>query len=137
MMEIMEICRSIIEDDAPSSEAGPAPSLVTPTGSVSQATDDAEQSDAEDDNSVASDDCGHDSSVASDDSERDAERYKQAGSRKTAQRTGQRRRWSRLEEERLKVYMNDPEVEKIAAKARKIKEAWITAHLDRSESVVK
>jgi hypothetical protein len=33
--------------------------------------------------------------------------------------------------------MNDPEVEKTAAKARKTKEAWIAAHLDRSESAVK
>ncbi|KAJ9137816.1 hypothetical protein NKR19_g8058 [Coniochaeta hoffmannii] len=123
---MMKICMSILEDDAPSSEAGPAPSLITTTGAVSQATDDAEQSDAEDDGSIASDE-----------SERKAERYKRAGSRKTAQQTGQRRRWSRLEEKRLEVYMNDPEVEKMATKARKSKEAWIAARLDRSESAVK
>jgi hypothetical protein len=137
IMEMIKICVSIIEDDARSREAGPAPSLVTPTGSVSQAKDDAEHSDAEDNGSVASDDSGHDGSVASDHSERASERYKRAGSRKTAQQTGQRRRWSGLEEERLKVYMNDPEVEKRAVKAGKTKEAWIAARLDRSESAVK
>jgi hypothetical protein len=126
MMKMMKIFVSIIDDDAPSSVTGPAPSLVTPTGSVSQATDDAEQSDAEDDGSVASDD-----------SESEAERYKRAGSRKTAQQTGQRRRWLPIEEQRLKVYMNDPGVEKRAAEARMTKVAWIAAYLNRSESAVK
>jgi hypothetical protein len=113
---MIKICLSIIENEPPSNAPRVEPGLSSPDASRSQAEHDAELSDSDE----------NDNAAASDGTESDNDSYDRTRSRKVSQRSGQRRRWSLLEESRLKSYMKE-------AKG----EAWIASKLGRSVSAVR